>query len=300
MSDLDPNLIFDLIATELPNDLHDHVLIVGSLAAAYHYRERLLIDAINTKDADVVVQPAGAIDQCKTIANRLLAAGWYRRTGCAAQTRCDDLDALEVIRLHPPSSNAYFLELLAFPAATQTTAKELIPIELLDGWYVLPAFRHLRLLAVDQRVATQGLRYAAPQTMALSNLLAHRSIGTRPISEPIEGRTLLRAAKDLGRVLALARLARRDELDAWPESWATALRDTYPETEVAELGAHAGDGLRELLTNAQALEDAHFAVDLGLLRGHSVSVDQVRAVAEQLLDGALMRLAELTAPTRRR
>lgn len=298
MSDLDPTLIFDLIATELPADLHDHVLIVGSLAAAYHYRERLLIDSVNTKDADVVVQPAGAIEQCKTIANRLLAAGWYRRVRCVPRAGCDDLDALEVIRLHPPSSNAYFLELLAFPRATQNTAKELIPIELVDGWYVLPAFRHLRLLGVDQRISTQGLRYAAPQMMALSNLLAHRSVGTRPISEPIEGRTLLRSAKDLGRTLALARLAERDELDAWPESWARALRDMYLETEVAELGAHAGDGLRELLTNAEALEDAHFAVDVGLLRGHAVAIDQLRAVAEQLIDGALARLAELTAPTR--
>jgi hypothetical protein len=34
MSNLDPNLIFDVIAAELPSDLHGNVLIIGSLAAA--------------------------------------------------------------------------------------------------------------------------------------------------------------------------------------------------------------------------------------------------------------------------
>ena len=188
MTNLDPNLIFDVIASEVPTDLHSHILIIGSLAAAYHYRDQLRVDGINTKDADVVVQPAGAIEECTTIANRLLEAGWQRRAGCVARDAPDNLDALEVIRLHPPKSNYYFLELLAFPEATQTDAKVLTPIKLVDGWYVLSAFRHLRLVALDQRTAAQGLRYAAPEMMALSNLLAHRSIGERQISEPIGGR----------------------------------------------------------------------------------------------------------------
>ncbi len=54
MSSLDPNVIFDMIASQVPADLHDNVLVIGSLAAAYHYRTRIGAVAINTKDADVV------------------------------------------------------------------------------------------------------------------------------------------------------------------------------------------------------------------------------------------------------
>ncbi len=299
MSNLDPSLIFDVIATEIPVDLHDHILIVGSLAAAYHYRDRLRADAINTKDADVVVQPAGAIAECRAIANRLLELGWRRRSGCVAHATPAVLEKLEVIRLHPPGSDYYFLELLAFPDETQITPKSLTPVELIDGWYVLPAFRHLRLLAVDQRKSSQGLRYASPAMMSLSNLLAHRHIGDRRITEPIEGRRLLRAAKDLGRVLALARLAERVEVEAWPDAWLQALRDKYPEGDLVELGPHVGDGLRALLDDTQAFADAHFAVDVGLLRGHAVSVDQLRAIAEQVLADAVEPLEELMAEERR-
>jgi hypothetical protein len=79
MSQLDPRAIFALIAAQLPKDLHDHLLIIGSLAAAYHFRTRLLVDTVNKKDADVIVQPAGAIEECKAIATRLLTVGWQRR-----------------------------------------------------------------------------------------------------------------------------------------------------------------------------------------------------------------------------
>ena len=126
--------------------------------------------------------------------------------------------------------------------------------------------------------------------MALSNLLAHPTIDEKKrITDPIEGRRLLRSAKDLGRVLALARLANRPDIEAWPATWETALRAKYPEREVAGLGARAGNGIRALLSHREALADAHFAVDVGLLRGHSVSIDQLRAIAEQLLVDALVR-----------
>jgi len=167
---------------------------------------------------------------------------------------------------------------------------------LTDGWYALPAFRHLRLVAVGQLTAAEGINYAAPEMMALSNLLAHPTVDeTRRITDPIEGRRLLRSAKDLGRVLALARLAERAEIESWPATWQRALRAKYPADEVAGLGARAGDGIRALLSHRNAFADAHFAVDVGLLRGHAVSIDQLRAIAEQLLVDALEPLAELTA-----
>ncbi len=294
MSNLDPELIFDVIASQLPKELHEHVLIIGSLAAAYHYKARLRIDAINTKDADVVVQPAGADEECKTIANRLLAEGWRRRERCVPKASQAELVEDDVIRLHPPKSDIYFVELLALPRPDQTEPKKLIPVELVDGWHVLPAFRHLRLVALEQRTSKQGLQYAAPEMMALSNLLAHRTLGTHKTTEEIGGRRLIRSAKDLGRVLALAELAGRAETEQWPEAWEKALRRLYTPAEVADLGAHAGDGFAELFTDLDALADALLAVDIGLLNGFGMTREALRATADRLVVDALDPLAERT------
>ena len=38
------------------------------MAAAYHHRDRLIGGVVNTKDADVVIQPAGAVAECEAIA----------------------------------------------------------------------------------------------------------------------------------------------------------------------------------------------------------------------------------------
>jgi hypothetical protein len=79
---IDPKILFDLIAHHLPTELHRHVLIAGSLAAAYHHRDRLIGGVINTKDADVVIQPAGAVAECERVAKLLLARGWRRTDVC--------------------------------------------------------------------------------------------------------------------------------------------------------------------------------------------------------------------------
>jgi hypothetical protein len=294
MSQLDPSAIFALIAAQLPKDLHDHLLIIGSLAAAYHYKDKLFVDTVNTKDADVVVQPAGAIEECRTIAARLVAANWVRRAGCVPAATRDAVDKEQVIRLHPPGTDLYFVELLAFPADNQQEAREWIPIELEGGWYALPSFRHLRLLSLEQCTSAEGVRYASPAMMALANLLAHPTIGAKRVTEPIKNRNPLRSAKDLGRVLALARLADREGVEAWPAAWEKAVRAKYPATEAAALGASAGAGIRALLENREALEDARFCVDDGLLQGYNVTFEQMQAFGEQLIVDALDPFAERT------
>jgi hypothetical protein len=47
------------------------------------------------------------------------------------------------IRLSPKNSDAYFLELLAFPQEGQQEIKRSEPCQLDDGWYGLPCFRYL-------------------------------------------------------------------------------------------------------------------------------------------------------------
>ncbi len=45
---LDPAPLFGLIARHVPSHLHENLLIVGSLAAAYHFRARLKGAGVNT------------------------------------------------------------------------------------------------------------------------------------------------------------------------------------------------------------------------------------------------------------
>ena len=109
------------------------------------------------------------------------------------------------------------------------------------------------------------------------------------MSDTIGGRSLLRSAKDLGRVLALARLATREETEQWPNEWAHALRKSFPR-DYRQLARRAGAGLRRLLDDADALEEARQAVDHGLLAGFQTTMGELRAVGLQLLADAITPL----------
>jgi hypothetical protein len=126
--------------------------------------------------------------------------------------------------------------------------------------------------------------------MALANLLSHPSVGTERMSEPIGGRSLLRSAKDLGRVLALARFAAVEEIQGWSAAWEAALRATFP-SEFQALAGRAGDGLRDLLGRPDALDDARHAVDVGLLAGYGVTAEELVGIAKQVIELALEPLA---------
>ncbi|MFH1132400.1 MAG: hypothetical protein V1754_13775, partial [Pseudomonadota bacterium] len=271
----------------LPKDLHKNVLVVGSLAAAYHYRKQLQTQAVNTKDADVVVKPAGALDECRKMAMRLLEENWRRHPQkCFPQQNPDPIDNLRAIRLFPPKSYAYYLELLGLPETNQSEMKKWVPVWLDDGWYGLPCFRYFAVTDHEPKCSDEGLHYAAPGMMVLANLLAHPKIGQDTMSEPIGGRTLLRAAKDLGRVLALAWLAGGEGVEQWVEPWNSALKKHYP-NDHEKLAKHLGDGLRALLNDEEALDQARHANEVGLLRGKGVNVAMLRAVGEQVLSFAV-------------
>lgn len=58
MSDkLVPDVVVQLFERDIPPDLHGHLVIVGSLAAAYHFRDELAGGGVTTKDADMLVTP---------------------------------------------------------------------------------------------------------------------------------------------------------------------------------------------------------------------------------------------------
>ncbi len=287
---LRPALLFDMIDAALPADLKPRVLVVGSLAAAYHFRDQIHHEGITTKDADCVIHPAGAVDECRQIATQLLAAGWRRTAKCHPQPSAEPHKALRTIRLYPPNTDAFFLEMLAFPDSVQREIVTWIPFRLSDGWYGLPSFRFLGLAEHGWRQTETGVHYAAPEMMALANLLSHPRVGTARMGEPIGGRSLLRSVKDLGRVLALAWLTGRDETETWTARWETALRARFGE-EAGSMAKVADRGLRELLEDGGALDEARHAVDIGLLAGKAITEDQLRATGQRLLADVLVPLA---------
>ncbi len=206
MSRLDPDAILNRLAREIPAALHAHVYLIGSLAAAHHHRGKLDVGGVNTKDADLVVQPVGNIATVEAIASKLRAAGWkwkldFGPAGSAATPE----DALPDVRLYPPESGAaYWIELQGLPEIEQVQDVRRLRVVIGGGHFSVPAFRFGGLTARGLRATPQGIPCADPSMMALANLLGHPDVGNRRMSSPIAGRECLRSAKDLGRVLALA------------------------------------------------------------------------------------------------
>ena len=281
MNKLDPEKLFAQISHDVPTQLHQHLFVTGSLAAAYHYRTELMGQAVNTKDADLVIHPAGHVESCREMTEQLLATGWRRTGACFPMEKQEPLDDLRAIRLLPPTSDEYFIEFLNIPEQDQAEAKKWIPIQMSDGWYGLPSFRFLGVVSIGRLRSEMGLEYAAPSMMALANLLSHPEVGTSRIESGLMQGTL-RSAKDLGRVLALARLAGRDEVELWQEPWFAAIGQCFP-LGWKKLTARIGSGLEELLGDANSLQEAQQTTDIGILNGMNVTMEELRAVGDRLL-----------------
>ncbi|MCE9581678.1 MAG: hypothetical protein K8T20_04085 [Planctomycetes bacterium] len=285
MPSLDPQALVPRIAAGIPSGLRKHAYLVGSLAAAWHYREQLRFRAIRTKDADVVIQPVGAAKEIARIAQSLRKKGWRwlnideRGPGTAATPE----DELAAIRLTPPTGDDdYFIEFLGLPEVEQSASKRWVRVILKEGHFGVPCFRFMGVTARNLRLAVGGLKYADPAMMALSNLLSHPKIGNAEMSSPINGRKCLRSAKDLGRVLAFARLQSRAELSLWKDPWLEALRAAFPKSW-RKMGAGVGAGVRELLSHRRGLDDALWTAGHGLLVGMNVTAENLRGLGLQLL-----------------
>lgn len=290
MSKLDPSLLFRTLCKDIPEDLRRDVFVTGSLAAAYAFKVRLLGQAVNTKDADLLVHPAGNVDSARAMAERLLAIGWRPTEQCKALAELpEDTGRLWAIRLMPPGSNDYFIEFLNVPVEEQGPLKLWIPVSLdhreHGGWYGLPSFKFMGLLSWFRRASEEGLEYAGPEMMALANLLSHPEVNDVEI-ESGEFRGLRRCAKDLGRVLALAYLSGRDETEGWPAAWREAMGGAFPRTWRAH-ARRAGSGLRELLADDEVMEEARRTTESGLLSGMGLGVPALRGVGERLLVDAV-------------
>lgn len=284
---VDPRDLFARLALELPAEVRDHVFVVGSLAAACHHADHIEGGRVRTKDADLVTHPASAVTSAALIASRLRSSGWRQKPSDRAPgLPTTPPQELPAIRLYPPHHEDYFVEILIVPEGEYAGAKPWVGVELDDGWYGLPSFEFLALTLIDRQRSEAGLEYAHPSMMALANLLSHPELGSHVMSTPIGDRDIHRSSKDLGRVLALARLEPREETERWATRWRYALETCFP-TRWPSLAARLGMGLRALLDDDMRFDEAWHCCNVGLLAAMGVTKEELRFTALQLLEDAI-------------
>jgi hypothetical protein len=294
MSNVSPSLILAQVAESVPHDCLPNIIIIGSLAAGYHFfgHDRDLY--VRTKDIDSVLRPRDtAVKSAEAVAERLLASGWRHKKDSnhgepGNESTPDEL--LPAVRLQPPSTNDWFIELLTEPAQGDHGERRWLRVKLSTGHFGLPSFSFLSLITYKPASTPFGLYCARPAMMALANMLEHPTIRPERMSSLIESRAIKRSNKDLGRVLALARLS-GTKVDDWPDAWVDGLKACFPDNWKS-LAAQAGSGLRALLASTDDLAEAVYTCNNGLLAARPVTAEQLQIDLQRLVLDAVDPLEE--------
>lgn len=278
-----PKEVLDQVASALPPNVKKNMIIVGSLAAAYWLFENDASIGVRTKDVDCVLSPhVEAIGAGRAIAETLLANGWEPKRGGEfgepGDAKTED-GLLPAIRLFPPYSKDWFIELLTEPKAAPQEKMNLTRVVIDQvGHFGLPSFPFLKAATYHAAQTEFGIRCALPEMMMLHHLLENPTIKPKTTNET----SIKRIHKDLGRVLAIARLSAPDSWESWPPMWENCLREIFPERKMA-LVETLGNGLKELVENAADLQQAVDTCVSGLLSGRNASADQLQVTGMRLL-----------------
>lgn len=283
--ELDATSLLRRVAEQVPEGLRANVVVIGSIASAWAFRDISGTHSVATKDIDLLLQPAvDAVTTAEMLGQDLLDRGWTPRfpngiqPGCAATPA----DALPALRLSPPAgAGQWFVELLAAPPADQTTRKRWRRFHTDVGDFGLPSFRYLRVAVHDAEETPFGLRVARPACMALAHLLEHAVPDTTPISG-LPG-TPPRFTKDVGRAIALWWLAREQSplaRDQWLALWRDTLSAQYPD-EVANMRQAARAAL---VAVADYLRKAHTIARSSILAPHGTTLEAFRRAHAGLLE----------------
>ncbi|MEQ1833632.1 MAG: hypothetical protein ABL977_11300 [Candidatus Eisenbacteria bacterium] len=290
--EVSPSEVFAQIASAIPTELHDSIVIIGSLAAAHGLAGQRSGVGVRTKDVDCVLSPhITAIEHGRRITERLFASGWTVRAEGAFHRPGDvttPADRLPAVRLYPPGKRAWFLELLSDPSSEHQVGRRWDRLALDSGQHFgLPSFEFTGITTHRPARSPEGLFYARPESMALANLLEHRSFSDQIIvGSEILGRPMLRRNKDLGRVLAIASLTPQAELEQWADQWHETITDRFPD-RWRSLAATVGDGLRKLLASDTDLTEAQEHCNNGLLAFRPARFQELRSVGERVLSSAV-------------
>jgi hypothetical protein len=285
-----PREVLESVSQALPETVREQVIVVGALAAGFHFfadREGM---EVRTKDADCLLSPRlEAVAAGTTLANELFDANWtYHPIDEFPEPGSPETpeEKLPVLRLDPPDGAGWFLEILGAHDADDHTERSFDRIETDQGHFALASFRYLALCERNPLGTDVGVRIARPETMALANLLAHPEIRPDLVSQPMHGLKVKRSNKDLGRVLALAALSGDAIVEGWAETWWSDLRFCFPGDAVA-LAKRAGSGLRALVESPEDLREAHHTCVWGLLAHLRPTSEALLAVGRRLIQDAI-------------
>ena len=284
LPELDASALLQKIAERVPPALRTHVVVIGSIASAWAFRDISGTRTVATKDIDLLLQPAiDAVATAQFLGQELLDAGWQPTyPGNLQPGHLDTPDErLPTLRLTPPDEAAgWFVELLAEPTANQATRKHWRRFRTDLGDFGLPSFRYLRV-AVHAADATDfGLRVARPANMALAHLLEHADPDRTPISS-LPGNPP-RFTKDVGRAISLWWLAREQSPRAgeqWLEQWRATLTALYPGQQT-QMQAAARAGLTAV---SDYLREAHRLALYSVLAPHGTTLTAFRRAHASLL-----------------
>ncbi len=288
-----PAKVLRQIAEAIPADCRENLIIIGSLAAGYHFFGEDANVMVRTKDADCLLSPrVRAIPAAISITERLFQEKWQFRPDEKWSKPGDENtpdDQLPAVRLNPPGNSEWFVELLTVPESASDAGKRWLRLKTSGGHFGLCSFGFLALANYKPIPTRLGIAIARPELMALANLLEHPEIRPETMSGLIAARQIRRSNKDLGRVLAIARLSigkNEDALLEWPAIWREALEDRFPGKWRA-LAQRCGRGLRQLLASPNDLDEATHTCVNGLLASVPPTVEQLRIVAQRLMQDAI-------------
>lgn len=279
---LDAEVLIQRIAERIPLLIHPHVVVIGSIACAWAFRDVSQTAAVATKDIDILLRPSvDAVTNAMALGERLLDEGWRPMfpndmAHGSEQTPTDELPAL---RLSPADGTGWFLELLAEPPEDQSDRKHWRRLVTVHGHFGLPSFRYMRVATHDAELTTFGLRVARPAQMALAHLLEHAD----PDKTEVRALGLPRYMKDVGRAVALWWLAQEQSVLAaenWAMAWRNALDDLYP----AERNIRLINAKRGLMSVESSLVDAHALTARSVLAPHGTDVRAFERAYRSLLD----------------
>jgi len=274
---LDAEALLRRVAARVPQSLRANIVVIGSIATAWAFRDVARTAMVATKDIDLLLQPSvDAVSTAEALGGRLLSEGWTPHFPNDMQpgTPTTPDQELPALRLTPPDDQeGWFVELLAEPPSSQTERKHWRRFSTPEGDFGLPSFRYMRVAIHDAPEAMLGLRAAEPACMALAHLLEHADPDRTPISG-LPGNPP-RFVKDVGRAVALWWLANQQSPLAptrWPQQWVDALMATFPNQRDELLV-----GARSALSAIEPyLRDAHQIAVTSVLAPHATPLEAYR------------------------